>query len=195
MSKQLRAGLALAAACCAAHAAAPAIEQACFITPTGMGPIRIGMTLAQAKAALPMARFKRSATGDGVPMVSVLVGRAGDEAGELMDLSADEDDPDKPINWKRKISVIDTRNPACKTAEGVGPGMLAKKVEKIFGPTKEIELTEIESREYIEFKKQPRTLFFQLDNKGIYAKGKNRTRRFEPDASLFKVGVAAASDQ
>ena len=45
-------------------------------------------------------------------------------------------------------------------------------VEGVFGQTKEIVKSEIESREYIEFEMQPAYLTFRLDYTGIFSAGK-----------------------
>ncbi|MET3134773.1 hypothetical protein AAKU55_005075 [Oxalobacteraceae bacterium GrIS 1.11] len=190
MTQHLRffAAIALACSCCAAQAADAKLAPACLISATSMGPIHLGMSLHQAKQAFPGAHFERSSDGDGAALVAVKVSKE-----ELLILSAGEENSDAPIDWRKKINYIETFNPLCQTADGVAPGVLVKTVEKIFGKVKQITQSEIESREYIEFSKQPSYLGFRLDYTGIFANDAHRTRRFAPDGKIFSVTIASES--
>src|SRR5258705_6119002 len=116
------------------------------VSKSGMGSIRLQMTLEEARRALPVAKFERTSDGDGASLVEVTV--APDES---MILWADEDDPGDPIDWSKKINTIETFSPVFHTVEGVHPGSLVTGVEMAFGKIKEIEKSGIESREYITF--------------------------------------------
>lgn len=158
--------------------------QACVVSESGIAPIQLGMTLRDAKLAMPNAGFERSTDGDGAALITVSRG-----TDDVMTLSANEDDPDDAIDWNRKISVIETFNPSCRTAEGVYPRMPIKNAEKIYGKTKEIVRSEIESREYIEFQNQPAHLLFRIDYTGIFADGSRRTTKYAPDGRIFSIAV------
>ena len=106
-----------------------------------MAGVELGMTLGQARRAVPNAKFERTSDGDGAALVSVTL--AG---GASMILSAEEDDSEAPIDWAQIIKSIETFSPAFQTPEGVRPGSLVVDVEKIFGRTTEIVQSEIESR-------------------------------------------------
>lgn len=158
----------------------------CVISQAGIAPVRLGMTLREAKRAFPSAEFRRTSDGDGAALVSVSLG-----ADEWMTLHAGEDDPEQRIDWTRRIRFIETFRSACKTVNGVHPGMPVAKVEKRFGRTKEIVQSEIESREYIRFGNQPAHFLFRLDYSGIFAEGSRSTNRFAPDARIYSIAVIA----
>jgi hypothetical protein len=156
----------------------------CPISKLGIGPIHLGMTLRDAKALIPSVEFQRSTDGDGVALITVKVGNE-----DLMTLFANEDDSAAPIDWSKKISFIETFNPACKTAEGVHPDLLINNVEKILGKTKKIIQSEIESREFIYFQNQPKYLVFRLDYTGIFVSGSRTTKKFAPEGKIFSIAV------
>jgi hypothetical protein len=143
---------------------ANATVASCVIGADAVGPVRLGAAL-------------------------VTVTRA-DTA--LMSLHALEDDADAPIDWSRAIVFIETFSPACRTAEGIGPGSLVVDVERTFGPTRRIVLSEIESREFIEFERQPAGMILRLDYSGDFAAGARETVRFAPGAKLLSIALARA---
>ncbi len=161
---------------------ADATAASCVIGADAVGPVRLGTTLDEARRAFPEAVFTRSTDGDGAALVTVT---RADTA--LMTLYANEDDADDPIDWSRPITFIETFAPACRTASGIGPGSLVVDVERTFGPTKSIVLSEIESRQFIEFERQPAGMVLRLDYSGVFAPGARETVRFEPGAMLWSV--------
>jgi hypothetical protein len=161
-----------------------------LISHSGFGRIRLDMTLQEARRALPAATFQRDSDGDGAALV--LVRLAPDT---YLTLSADEDDPNDPIDWSKRITYITTSSPAFHTVEGVRPGDLVAEVEKIYGKTQKIEKSEIESREFIQFETQPPYLTFRLDYTGLFPPGTRVTTRFQPGAKILAIGVARAATQ
>ncbi|HXD18888.1 MAG TPA: hypothetical protein VN654_17870 [Vicinamibacterales bacterium] len=158
------------------------------VSTSGMGSVRLQMTLDEARRALPVGKFERTSDGDGAALVEVTLSPA-----ESMILSADEDNSSDPIDWSKRIKTIETFSPAFHTVEGVHPGSLVTDVEMVFGKTREIEKSEIESREYIAFEKQPSYLTLRLDSAGIFSAGSRRTTKFEPDAKILSVAVSTNS--
>ena len=129
-----------------------------LITTKKVGPIRLGMTLAEARKAAPHATFKRTSDGDGAALVAITLA-----PNASMQVWADEDDPAKPIDWKKRIRSIETFSKAFRTAEGAHPGSLVRDLNRMYGATKAIEVTEIESRRYITFERHPAGFLFRLD--------------------------------
>ena len=156
------------------------------ISKSGMGGIRLEMTLDEARRALPVARFARASDGDGAALVEVTIGPA-----ESMILRAEEDDPRAAIDWSKRIKTIETFSQAFHTVEGVRPGSLVRDAETVFGKTTEIRKSEIESREYIFFETQPAYLTFRLDYTGIFSAGTRKTREFEPRAKILSIAVSS----
>lgn len=167
-----------------ASVSAPA-DTSCIVTDSSMGPVRVGMTLAEAKRALPGASFERGFDGDGVASVDVVV--ANDS---LMSLVANGDE-DEVIDWTKPIAFIETFSRSCRTADGVHPGALVADVERILGKVTRITLSEIESRQFVQFERQPGDLHFRLDYTGIFAEGARETQRFEPEAKIFSIAIAS----
>lgn len=156
----------------------------CLISADGIGGIRLGMTIDEARRAVAGAEFKRASDGDGAALVAVVLG-----ADASVSISADEDDPDAPIDWSKTIRVIETFSPSCHTGDDVRPGMLVLEVEKVFGPVKQIMKSEIESREYITFERQPENLIMRLDDTGEFPQGSRVTQRFSAGAKLLSIAV------
>jgi hypothetical protein len=158
-----------------------------LITASSMGRIRLGMTLDQARQALgPTAVLSRTSDGDGAALVAVTEGPE-----DMLTLWANEDDPATPIDWARPIEYIQTFNAAFQTAEGVQPGALVTDVVRIFGPVTEIVASEIESRQFITFARQPSALTFRLDYTGIFAAGTRRTTQFSAEAKILSIAISS----
>lgn len=132
-----------------------------LISAKGIGPIKIGMTLGEARKAAPGAKFERTGDGDGAALVQITLARD-----VTLQAWADEEDPSKPIDWRKKILNLETFSVAFRTAEGVYPGMKVSDANRAYGATEAIETSEIESRQFITFEKHPASLMFRLDETG-----------------------------
>lgn len=150
--------------------AAPSEE--CLVTKNGVGRIELGMTLAEARARYPEGKFARTSDGEGLALVALSEGGE-----ELMRLFANENDPVGAIDPARKIVFIETFSSRCRTREGIYPGLPVSGAEKIVGKTSLITVSEIESREFIQFARHPDGLTFRLDYSGIFPKGLSETTK------------------
>ena len=157
-----------------------------LITADAMGPVRLEMTLDEARKALPAALFERTSDGDGAALVSVAFGHA-----DRLVLWADEDDPDRPIDWSRRIVTITAFSKAFHTREGIHPEALVTDVIPIFGPVQEIVVSEIESREFVTFERQPAWLTFRLDYTGRFPAGARWTKDFQPGARILGITISS----
>jgi hypothetical protein len=151
-----------------------------------MGPVRLNMTLDEARRVVRPASVARTSDGDGAALVEVTFGK-----GDSIVLWADEDDRAAPIDWSKRIVTIETFSAAFHTREGVHPGSPISDVMTYFGPVREIVKSEIESREYITFARHPKGFTFRLDYTGIFPSGERRTTRFEPDAKLWSISISS----
>jgi len=152
------------------------------------GPVRTGMTIAQAKKALPGHTFKRTSDGEGLALVAV------EKSGELqMTLFAGEEDPEAKINESAKIEYIEVFGKMYHTSFGVHPEMTVAEAEKKAGKLKEIFTSEIEAREFATFANEPEGYNIRVLGKsreaGIYPSGSNKTNRYAADAYVFSIGV------
>lgn len=166
-------------------AAAVATDQDRLITPTSIAGVRLGMTVDEARGVLQEAKFARSYDGDGMAYVAASL--AGEEALELF---TDEEAPDSTLSGASAVVALQTFSPAFRTREGVGPGSLVSDVMGAYGPIKNITLSEIEQRQYIEFERQPKGLTFRLDYTGVFASGQGSTTRCQPGARIQGVLIA-----
>jgi hypothetical protein len=157
-----------------------------LITASAMGHVRLGMTLDAARRALPDASFTRTSDGDGAALVGIVLGRK-----DSLSVWADEDDPATPIDWSKPIVTIETFSAAFHTREGIHPGSLVTEVARFFGPVSEIVKSEIESREYVTFSRQPKALIFRLDYTGIFSPGRRRTASFAPGAKIHSIAISS----
>ena len=159
-------------------------DSLCPITSNGIGPIQLGMTLFEAKQAFPGATFSRGSDGEGVALVNVSTKET-----RVMVLFADEDDRNKPINWTKKISFIETFSSNCSTGLGVRPGSLIADTKKLYGLVLKISRSEVEARQFAEFKNQPRGMIFRIDYSGVFAQGQSETVRYRPDAKIYSIAI------
>lgn len=122
----------------------------CLVTDSAIGKLKLGMTVSEAKTAWPEASFSRTSDGEGVALIDVSVG-----ADQMIIAYAHEDDAEAPVDSTKPFRNLETFSDKCGTAAGVRPGMSVSDAEKILGKTQSVAQSEIESREYIQFEKQP----------------------------------------
>ena len=68
---------------------------------------------------------------------------------------AGEENAEAAVDSTKPFRNLETFSDKCATATGVRPGMSVSDAEKILGKTRSVATSEIESREYIEFERQP----------------------------------------
>lgn len=158
-----------------------------LITAEAVGAARLGMTVAAARKALKGHILKRAADAEGVALIAVLNGKK-----TVMTLYAGEEDPAAPIREKAVIELIEVTDARYATRAGVHPGMLLTEVERHYGKVKRITKSEIESREYAEFRASPPGMDFRVQGKsgaeaGVY-KGTVATT-YTPTTYLYSVSI------
>lgn len=156
----------------------------CLITSNSIAGVKVGIKVGDIKKVLPRAQLKRDSDGEGIALITVVV-----NGKELMQAYADEEDPESKINLTKKIVHLETFNPACKTKDNIGAGVLTSVAAKQWGGVKEIMKSEIESREYITFKRQPKGLGLRIDYSGIYKTGENTTTKYKKNSKIYSVSI------
>jgi hypothetical protein len=106
-----------------------------------------------------------------------------------MVLFANEGDRNKPINWSKRISSIEAFSSHCSTRLGVRPGGLVAEAEKQYGKVLKIVKSEIEARQFVEFKNQPRSMIFRIDYSGVFGEGQSETVSYRPDAKIYSITI------
>lgn len=156
----------------------------CLIAAKQVGAVRMGMTIAQARNALPGTTFQPTEDADHMAISRVFRGET-----RLMDLYVDIDEPRRD---RAKIELIRVYDTACATAEGVHPGTLLADVEKQYGKLLRIARTEVESREYAQFEKAPSWIDIECGKgqAGVYAKGKRCASAYAPAAKVRSLWIS-----
>ena len=112
-----------------------------------------------------------------------------------MSIYAGEEDGSRPINPRAKIEQIRVWDRRYHTAKGIHPMMSIAAAEKILGKVERLFVSEIESREYAEFRRKPKGMLFRVNTPstgrsftaGIYAKNSREATRYV--ASAFIEGI------
>ncbi len=151
----------------------------------GVGRVRLNFTLDEVRRALPRATFKRTSDGDGLALIDITLG-----LDTAVVVYAGEDDPAAEIDWARRVERIEVFSSAFYTAHGLRAGALVTDAEKIYGKVSEITVSEIESREYVEFEKQPSWLTLRLNYTGVFPEGSRKTTTYGPNARILSLAVS-----
>jgi hypothetical protein len=164
--------------------AALAQSDNCVIGSSIVGPVRIGMTVMQARQALRSTTIAPAEDSDRIAIL--VVTRDGKR---IMDLYPDNDNPAKE---QAVIELIRVYDPACSTADGVHAGMLLSEVQQRYGRVTRLVAPESEPREYAEFERLPNWIEVQpgQGDTGIYPKGKRCATQFKPTARVTSLWVS-----
>lgn len=155
--------------------AEPSAEQ--LITETRIGPVALGGRVDSAIAT-------RTSDGEGVALVNIAIN------GDTIIAYLGEDDPSTPIDLNKPILSMETMSPRFLTDQGVHAGSLITDVEKVYGKTRVIGKSEIESREFITFENQPAYLNFRIDaGSGVFENDSMSTTRFVPGSRIFSISI------
>lgn len=153
------------------------------ITSEAAGGIRLGMTLEQARRALPDCSFRRTEDGEGIALVGVRCHKR-----EIISLYAGEENRYAKVNWRRHIEFIEVWDKRFKTKDGVHPDMYLRDAEKILGKVREILITQIESREFVTFGRVRKGIEYRTYG-GIYERPKVTTTKYEPGSRIHSIQV------
>jgi hypothetical protein len=154
------------------------------ITSTGAGGIRLGMTIGQARRVMKGCQFKRTSDAEGVALTGVTC-----RGHKVITLYSGEELADEPVDLRSAIEIIEVWDQRFRTASGVRVGMLLSEAEKRLGRVKNIVLSEIESREFVEFAQQPRNLSFRIYG-GIYSPRSQQTKTYEKGTRLHSIQIS-----
>lgn len=163
-----------------------AVPNSLLISESGIGPVKLGVSLDSARKIEPQLAFSRTSDGEGVALVLVTIGS------DSLIAYLGEEDPSAPVNTSKPVRSLETMSPNFYAEQGIHAGSLVTDVEKVYGQTKEIFKSEIESREFITFASQPPKLQFRLDSgTGIFAADSTMTTQFTPGARIFSISVSS----
>ncbi|MGH9968778.1 MAG: hypothetical protein ACREBG_13245 [Pyrinomonadaceae bacterium] len=159
-----------------------------LITENSVGPVRLGMTVTQARKALPGFTLSRTSDGEGLALIAVKRGGK-----TLMTLYAGEANPDARVNERAVIEFVEAWDVGYRTAAGVHTTMPLRDVERKYGKLEEIILSEIEQREFATFANQPAGISLRVMNEnglaGVYSDGQRKATRFAPSSYVFSISI------
>lgn len=161
-----------------------------LMTAEGVGRVKIGMTLEEARRVSPGARFERTSDGEGIALVTMTLG-----GGARLMLYADERDARAPIAFERRVEFIEVSDSVFHTADGTRPGALVADVAAKYGHVRMILRSEIEQREFLECEGQPDWLTLRLGPGAIYPEGDRATTLFAPETRILSMSVAHFQEQ
>ncbi len=165
-----------------------------LITRDSAGPIRLGMTIAEARMAAVGAKFTRSSDGEGIALIDV-----GSNTENYMTLYAGEEDGDKPIDENARIENIQVWHPSFKTEAGAHPKMKLTDAGRLYGGVAKVTITELEWREFATFRNEPQGIGFRIaaagDRAGIYRQGEMETTNFTADAYILSIDIYTVADE
>lgn len=176
----------------AASPNAPATPHPTLISATGIGDAQLGMTLGELKQKLGTAAEFVVQSPFMVDFDAIAVRQSGQVQYYILHLAG------KPLGDRDTVQGLLTRNPAYKTAEGVGAGTSLTQAEAAYGKATLSYNTQNESREYARFERQPApNISFATGNAsqqaaGIYPNATSEyreTREFKPNAAIESVLV------
>jgi hypothetical protein len=159
-----------------------------LITNNSVGPVRLGMTVAQARRVLSGLTLSRTFDGEGIVLIAV---KRCDET--VMTLYAGEQSPKSRLDEHGKIEFIEVWSASYHTAIGVHPRMHLREVEQWYGRVTEIRMSEIEAREFATLATQPRRIHLRVTSDagmaGIYNEGQNTTTRYAPSTYVKSISI------
>jgi hypothetical protein len=156
------------------------------------------MTIGELRAALPPRTTLGAAAPFMVDISALPVVRGADTLYRVLVASGEPSDDGAPI------SMVATRNPSFRTAEGVGPGTTLAEAKAAYGAATLSYSTNDESREYAAFADYPHPeIHFRVDA-GSSATGfagrysthgeYNTTREYDPSARISLITVDLRRD-
>ena len=155
------------------------------ITATAMGPIVLGVTLEEARREAPAAEFRRATDGDGAALVRIAFA-----PNESLLVWTGEEDPAAPIDWTRKIQTVETLASTFTINGLIAPGTTVAFAADVWGPVQDIVESEIESRQFVTFERQPAAFTLRLDYTGEFPPGSRHTTRYQRDAKILSIAIS-----
>lgn len=157
-------------------------KYACTITDSTIFGLKIGDKVEDLKL-ISGIKLERTSDGDGAALISVKF-----DSDEVAIIWANEDNFESPINYLKSIITIITNNPNCKMSNGIHPGSMLKDLEMIYGNNLTIQLSEIESREYVISNTIPYFLSFRVDGAGVFNK-EMQTKKYDRNAKISSISI------
>jgi hypothetical protein len=172
-----------------------------LITPTSVGDIKLGMTIADARKVFKDAKFEQYNYSEEGIWVEVTKGEKN-----LMRFTTDQKDVSEGdangkvnINESSRIESIEFSDPRYKTADGIHVGITIVDAEKTFGNTTKIDFWGLDGSEHIEFANSPKNYSFTVSAKkgsgndakaGVYGEDEFTTKSYSTSAYINSMRIS-----
>jgi hypothetical protein len=162
-----------------------------LITNDSVGPVRIGMTISQARGLLPQFHLERATIGDGTIAYHVFSGKQT----VMFLIPALKSRTSNRLDAAALVHAIEVVDPGYMTKAGVHPGMPLRDVEAIYGKLLRISMNEIEMQEFAAFPRLPAGILIRVSAEdkpaGIYPRDERTTTSYDSTARVQAVLVSA----
>ncbi|MEM7093465.1 MAG: hypothetical protein AAF567_10725 [Actinomycetota bacterium] len=157
------------------------------VTPEGLGPIRLGMTIEEVRAELP----EPYQMGNQVPIAPDLEGFVISVDGTVHALL--------PAVESGRVEIIVVLDERYTTAEGIGPRSDVAVAEEAYGNATLTWSAEDQGREKVEFDDQPAGLSFRTSEAigpqaGIYGSEETTTNLYDPASQLTSIWIMGGGE-
>jgi hypothetical protein len=161
-----------------------------LITSNSVGPVRLGMTLAQVRKAAGRMKLKKGKGIEGIPAVEVMSGSQTD----MVLYFKDNDGMDRfsknasKIYEFSKVEMINVLSDRYQTSQGVRIGTLLAKAEKQLGKLENISHTEPRGENVAVFKAFP-NLMFSVSGNLVFKEGERTTQTYKSNSKIDEIFV------
>jgi len=161
-----------------------------LITSNSVGPVRLGMTLAQVRKAVGLMKIKKGEGIEGVPALEVMSSSQTDmvlyfKDNESMDRFSKNA---SKIYESSKVEMINVLSDRYQTSQGVRIGTLLSKVEKQLGKLENIFYTESRGENVAVFKAFP-NLMFSVSGNLVFKEGERTTQTYKSNSKIDEIFV------
>jgi hypothetical protein len=161
-----------------------------LITSNSVGPVRLGMTLAQVRKAAGRMKLKKGEGIEGIPAVEVMSGSQTD----MVLYFKDNDGMDRfsknasKIYEFSKVEMINVLSDRYQTSQGVRIGTLLSKAEKQLGKLENISHTEPRGENIAVFTAFP-NLMFTVSDDLVFKEGERTTKTYKSNSKIDEIFV------
>jgi len=161
-----------------------------LITSNSVGPVRLGMTLAQVRKAVGLMKIKKVEGIEGTPALELMSSSQTD----MVLYFKDNESMDRfsknvsKIYESSKVEMINVLSDRYQTSQGVRIGTLLSKAEKQLGKLENIFYTESRGENVAVFKAFP-NLMFSVSGNLVFKEGERTTQTYKSNSKIDEIFV------
>ncbi len=159
------------------------VDRSYLITARSIGPVRMGMTMAALRKALPKARMSEASDGEGPDWICI---ERGKRDSIFIQMAGSRVSPGPRTD---KVYMIQTFSPKYRTRDGVHVGMRLRDVELRWGKLVKYEHSSIEDRSFAFFPRMPKGWLVQFENGPTPTSARKDLSRPLPDDVISSIWI------